>query len=95
MPPSEPQYMVAIRKANEVRLGKAAVLRQVKAGEITAMDAIKDERCTNVPIYDVLIAQRQWGRDRTVNFLSKHGIYESKTCGSFTERQLRVLESIV
>lgn len=90
---SEPQRLRALERANEIRLGRAALKRAIAVGELCAADVILDcpDAATSWPIGDLLMSQRRWGTTRCRKFLSRNHIVETKPVGTLTERQRRML----
>lgn len=83
------QYMVALERANEVRLARAELKRQVADGRLTVDTVVLTSpwKAHSMEIADLLMAQRRWGRTRTRRFLAGIPMSESKTIGSMTDRQ--------
>jgi hypothetical protein len=90
---TEPQRLRALERANEIRLARACLKRQIAQGEVTAAQVLLDcpkEACS-WPIGDLLMSQRRWGTTRCRKFLSRNQIVETKPVGTLTERQRRLL----
>lgn len=88
---STEQPMLALAMANKVRLARYAVKRSVARGEVTIGEALEDPCCRAMPVFDLLIAQRGWGRAHTVSVLSGLRIGERRQIGQLTGRQRSVL----
>ena len=92
-----PQHMQALELANRVRLARAALKRRVGASETTAAEVIV--RCPweaeSMPVMDLLMSQRRWGRTRCRKFLTSIQMSETKTVGALTERQRRTLAALL
>lgn len=87
-----PQHMIALRRANEVRLGHSALKREVGAGRITVIAALTDSRATgSLTIAELLRAQRRWGRVRARKFLQLLDISENRRVDALTERQRKLV----
>jgi hypothetical protein len=89
----EPQRLRALERANEIRLARACLKRQIARGEVTAAQVLLDcpkEACS-WPVGDLLMSQRRWGTTRCRKFLSRNQIVETKPVGTLTERQRRLL----
>lgn len=89
----EPQRLRALERANEIRLARACLKRQIARGEVTAAQVLLDcpkEACS-WPIGDLLMSQRRWGTTRCRKFLARNQIVETKPVGSLTERQRLLL----
>ena len=84
-----PQHLQALQRANEVRLARAGLKRQVADGELTAAEVVLDTpwEAESMAIADLLMSQRRWGRTRCRRFLAQIPLSENKTIGSLTERQ--------
>jgi hypothetical protein len=89
--PSRPQYMVALARANEVRLARAEMKRRVAEGEITAAEVILEcpWEAESMTVSDLLTSQRRWGSTRCRKFLQSVHMSENKPVGSMTDRQRR------
>jgi hypothetical protein len=90
---AEPQRLRALERANEVRLARAELKRQIADGEVSVADVL-----LSVPPYarswavsDLLMSQRRWGASKCRKFLYKNRITETKPLGALTERQRKLL----
>jgi hypothetical protein len=92
-----PQHMQALQRANEVRLARAALKRSVTDGRTTVRAVILacPWEAASMTIVELLLSQRRWGSTRCSRFLADLGMTETKTVGSMTERQRRVLAAMV
>jgi hypothetical protein len=88
-----PQHMQALAQANRVRLARAELKRRVADGELSVADVLLDVpwQAESMTIADLLMSQHRWGRTRCRRFLNGIQMSETKTIGSMTERQRRVL----
>ncbi len=93
----KPQHMVALERANEVRLARAALKRSVADGTRTVGQIVLSSpwEAESMPIAELLISQRRWGARRVERFLGDLGITETKTIGSMTDRQRRMLSTML
>lgn len=84
-----PQHLVALQRANEVRLARAELKRRIGAGEITVGDVVLSTpwEAASMTVAHLLMSQKRWGRTRCRKFLSAIPLTETKTVGSLTERQ--------
>jgi hypothetical protein len=91
----DPQRLRALGRANEIRLARAALKRQISRGEITVAEVILSppEAAGSWSMSELLISQRRWGNERCRKFLKHNGIYELKPVGTLTERQRLMLVS--
>lgn len=91
------QRMSALMRANEIRLDRAALRRQIARGEVTAAAAILEcpDCACSWPIGDLLACQWRWGGTRVRKFLARSHVQESKAVGSLTPRQRRMLATML
>jgi hypothetical protein len=92
-----PQHMQALELANRVRLARATLKRRVGSDDLTAVEVIVacPWEAESMPIMDLLMSQRRWGRTRCRKFLTSIRMAETKTVGSLTERQRRTLAALL
>ena len=87
------QCMQALARANEVRLARAALKRDVCAGRRHVAEVILDSpwEADSMSLSELLCSQRRWGRARSRKLLSSIALSEGKRVGTLTERQRRLL----
>jgi hypothetical protein len=87
------QCMEALARANEVRLARAALKREISAGHRNITEVITESpwEAESMSLSELLCSQRRWGRARSRKLLSSTALSEGKRVGSLTERQRRVL----
>ena len=92
-PAPVPQHMRALAEANRVRLARAALKRDIAAGEAEAADVVRTcpWEVTTMTVGELLRSQRRWGRARARKFLFGLGLNENRQVGRLTERQRLVL----
>ena len=97
MAPAPPQHMQALQRANEVRLARAELKRNIGWGTLTVADVILTCPCeaASMTIAELLTSQRRWGTTRASKFLAGIGMTETKTVGSMTDRQRGLLAAMV
>jgi len=90
---SEPQRLRALERANEIRLARASIKRRIALGEVSAAEVILEcpEAADTWPVGELLMSQRRWGAMRCRKFLARNQITETKSIGSLTDRQRRML----
>lgn len=90
-----PQHMEALDRANEVRLARAELKRQVADGEVSVSEIIMDcpTAVETMAIGQILIAQHRWGQKRVLAFLGAVRIAETKKIGTLTLRQRLVINA--
>jgi len=87
------QCMQALARANEVRLARAALKRDISAGRRSVSEVILDTpwESESMSLSELLCSQRRWGRARSRKLLSPIALSEGKRVGTLTERQRRIL----
>jgi hypothetical protein len=94
---SGPQHMLALERANRVRLARAALKRRIASGALDAAEVALTcpWETESMSISELLMSQRRWGRTRCRKFLFSIGLSEMKTLGSLTERQRVTLAALL
>lgn len=97
MAPAAPQHMQALQRANEVRLARAELKRNIGLGTLSVGEVIVTcpWEAASMTIAELLTSQRRWGTTRASKFLAAIGMPETKTVGSMTERQRGLLAAMV
>jgi hypothetical protein len=92
-----PQHLRALARANEVRLARAELKRQVADGEISAAHVILEcpWEAASMTVSDLLTSQRRWGSTRCRKLLQSIPMSENKNIGSMTERQREALARLL
>lgn len=92
-----PQHLRALKRANEVRLARAELKRDVSAGEVCVADVVLTApwEAESMTISDLLTAQRRWGHTRCRRFLQAVPMSETKTIGTMTDRQRRAIATML
>ena len=87
------QCMEALARANEVRLARAALKREISAGRRNITEVITESpwEAESMSLSELLCSQRRWGRARSRKLLSSTALSEGKRVGTMTERQRRLL----
>jgi hypothetical protein len=67
--------------------------RLIAEGRVSASEVIlrPPSEFESMGVFDLLISQRSWGRTRSLNVLGSVLLSETKTVGSMTDRQRRLL----
>jgi hypothetical protein len=96
-PPGAAQYLRALNRANEVRLARAELKRQVADGRISAAEVILhcSPEIQRMTVADLLLSQHRWGPTRCRRLLIEIPLSENKTVGSMTERQRHALVAVL
>jgi len=85
--------MEALARANQVRLARAALKRDISAGRRSVTAVIVDSpwEAESMSLSELLCSQRRWGRARSRKLLASAALGEGKKVGTMTERQRRIL----
>ncbi|MBM3668151.1 MAG: hypothetical protein FJW90_11905 [Actinobacteria bacterium] len=89
----EPQHMQALARANEVRLARAQMKREIASGQRDVLSVVHDcpWEAESMTLGELLRAQRRWGRARSRKLINSINLSEAKRLGSLTERQRLLL----
>jgi hypothetical protein len=96
-PAPAPQHLLALERANQVRLARAELKRRVADGEISVAEVVMTcpWEADSMAIADLLMAQHRWGRTRCRRFLAALPMSETKQIGTMTERQRHALAGML
>ncbi len=88
-PDAGQQHLRALEQANEVRLARAELKRQVAERELSVADVVLScpRHAHSMAIGTLLTSQKGWGRARSHRILVPIGVAENKPIGALTERQ--------
>ena len=80
-----------------LKIGLCAGSGATGAGDLTATEVVVTcpWEAQSMPIMDLLMSQRRWGRTRCRKFLTSIQMSETKSIGSLTERQRRTLAALL
>jgi hypothetical protein len=94
---SPEQRLVALGRANHVRVARAELKRQLRGGEVKAAETIllSSHVIGTMTVTELLSSQRGWGPTRAANVLRSVSLSERKTLGSLTERQRLMLAAVL
>jgi hypothetical protein len=83
------QHMDALARANEIRLARADLKRQVHDGEVTVGQILQDPplEVQTMAISDLLQAQFRWGEYRARKLCTALVISERRPIGRLTARE--------
>lgn len=85
--------MQALARANHIRLGRAAIKREIRARKLDISKVVErpPEELETMTVSALLRSQRRWGVTRTRKFLSRLALGEHRTLGQLTQRQRTLL----
>ena len=83
------QRMDALRRANEIRVKRAQLKRDLKAGSVRVEDVLRrpPDWVETAKVFDILMAVPKLGRVKAARFLNQCRISQSKTVGGLSDRQ--------
>ena len=91
------QRLLALDRANHIRIARSALKRRLHAGQVTPAEAIL-RRCRDtdtMTVDELLRSQRGWGPQRSSEVLRAVLLSDTKTLGSLTERQRVTLAGVL
>ena len=91
------QRIGALERANEVRIKRAQLKRDLKAGRLTIHTLLLNppEYLETAKVFDMLLAVPKYGRVKANKILAHCRIAPSKTIGGLSERQRSELVSLL
>ena len=87
------QRMDALRRANDVRVRRAQLKKDLKDGKVRIQMILGDppEYVETAKVIDILMAVPKFGRVKAARFLNTCRISQSKTVGGLSDRQRQEL----
>jgi hypothetical protein len=83
------QRMEALKRANDIRVRRAQLKKDLKTGSANIDDVLRNppEFVSTAKVFDILMAVPKFGRVKAARFLNQCRISQSKTVGGLSERQ--------
>jgi hypothetical protein len=83
------QRMDALRRANEIRVRRAQLKKDLKDGRVQVEEVLRrpPDFVETAKVFDILMAVPKFGRVKAARFLNQCRISQSKTVGGLSERQ--------
>jgi hypothetical protein len=83
------QRMDALRRANEIRVRRAQLKKDLKEGRVRVDQILGSppDYVETAKVFDILMAVPKFGRVKAARFLNQCRISQSKTVGGLSERQ--------
>ena len=83
------QRMEALQRANDIRVRRAQLKKDLKDGRIQIDDILIEppEYVATAKVFDILVAVPKFGRVKAGKLLTQCRISQSKTVGGLSERQ--------
>jgi hypothetical protein len=91
------QRMEALRRANEIRVRRAKLKKDLKAGNVNIERILEHPPAyvETAKVFDMLMAVPKFGRVKAARFLNQCRISQSKTVGGLSDRQRAELVSLL
>ncbi len=83
------QRMEALKRANDIRVKRARLKRDLKDGNVRIDSILRNppEYVETAKVFDILMAVPKFGRVKAARFLNQARISQAKTVGGLSERQ--------
>jgi S13-like H2TH domain len=83
------QRMDALRRANEIRVKRAQLKKDLKSGAVHVVEILRDppDFVGTAKVFDMLMAVPKFGRVKAGRFLNQCRISQSKTVAGLSDRQ--------
>jgi hypothetical protein len=83
------QRMEALKRANEIRVRRAQLKKDLKDGRTRIDDVLRSppDYVSTAKVFDILMAVPKFGRVKAARFLNMCRISQSKTVGGLSDRQ--------
>lgn len=83
------QRMEALKRANDIRVRRAKLKKDLKDGDVQIESILHDppEYVSTAKVFDMLMAVPKFGRVKAARLLNHCRISQSKTVGGLSERQ--------
>src|SRR6476661_8077441 len=90
------QRMEALKRANDIRVKRAQLKKDLKVGSMSIEQILGDppEYVSTAKVFDMLMAVPKFGRVKAARMLNQCRISQSKTVGGLSERQRAELVSL-
>jgi hypothetical protein len=86
------QPLTALQRANQLRLEKSQLKRELAAGNITFREAVGHRSAEQATVVELLRALPRFGRTRAERYARECQIKRTQRCGALTHHQLVRLE---
>jgi S13-like protein len=83
------QRMEALKRANDIRVRRAQLKKDLKHGAVQIKDILREppEYVSTAKVFDILMAVPKFGRVKAARFLNQCRISQAKTVGGLSDRQ--------
>lgn len=90
------QRMEALKRANDIRVRRAKLKKDLKDGRVQIETILLDppDYVSTAKVFDMLMAVPKFGRVKAARLLNQCRISQSKTVGGMSERQRTELVSL-
>ena len=93
LPEEARAVLEALRRANDIRVKRAQLKKDLKSGEVSIEQILRDppEFVSTAKVFDMLMAVPKFGRVKAARLLNTCRISQSKTVGGLSDRQRQEL----
>jgi hypothetical protein len=88
---SQPQYIEALERANEVRIERAKAKHRIFRGELSIAEALRLECCQAMTVFELVCSQYRVGVLRARRILREIRVSEGRKVQDLPERQRELL----
>ncbi len=91
------QRMEALKRANDIRVRRAQLKKDLKDGRVGIEEVLRDPPIyvETAKVFDILMAVPKFGRVKAARFLNQCRISQSKTVGGLSDRQRAELVALL
>ena len=91
------QRMSALELANEIRVARANLKKELRSGQTSILDILESppEYILNAKLFDLLLAVRKYGQVKAYRILKQCRISPTKTIGGLSGRQRQELITLL
>jgi hypothetical protein len=91
------QRMAALRRANEIRVKRAKLKKDIKTGDTEVVEILRDppSHVLTAKVFDLLMAMPKFGRVKAARVMNIARISQSKTVGGLSDRQRGEIVKII
>lgn len=81
--------MEALQRANDIRMRRAQLKKELKNGDVNIVDTLRNppEYLKTAKVLDILLSVPKFGRVKGSNLLTRCRISQAKTVGGLSDRQ--------
>lgn len=83
------QAMEALQRANDIRLGRAMIKKEIKEGKVSVVDVLETEPyiCDGMSVLQLFTAQHRWAVKKADRFIKHTLANPGKKLGELTKKE--------